>query len=121
MACGIVATGLLLLILIGVRHSQISESEPYKTVSAELNASDYALVVKNTGAEPWPILAAYLNGTPPSTYTANLPALGAGKSYKLLLSEFSTDGGKRFAPDNCSATEVWIGGAGFVYKHYRLR
>jgi hypothetical protein len=104
-----------------VINSQPSESKPYKTVSAEINASDYLLMVKNTGADPWPTLSVYLNGTPPFTYNANIPALGAGESYQLRLAEFLTDSGKRFAPDKYSPTEVWIGGGGFVYKQYRFR
>ena len=89
-----------------------------KTVTAGIRAGDYSLILENKGAEDWPVLTLYLNGTPPFTYNVSIEPLKPGQTMTIPLSKFSTDGGKRFDPSAFRVTEVWIGGGGFDYARF---
>ena len=101
--------------------SPASSSDPKKIVSAGISVSAFAVHIKNEDSHDWPVLTIYLNGQPPFTFHANIPALKLGEELSFPLNEFAKDNGERFNPLGYKVTELWIGGGDYDLKQYGFR
>lgn len=81
--------------------------------------TNFELVIENTGGSTLAGLKAYLNGTPPFTYSAEVPAISAGGRVRVPLSSFAKKDGQRFKPADTKATTIWVGGGGYDYGSFR--
>lgn len=121
--CAILA-GLLLLFFI---VSYVTSSRPtgggaatgagYPPVNVFVTNSE--LVIENTSGSTLAGLKAYLNGTPPFTYSAEVPAISAGERVKVPLSSFAKKDGQSFKPTDTKVTTIWVGGGGYDYGGFR--
>lgn len=81
--------------------------------------TNHELVIENTSGSALTGLKAYLNGTPPFTYSAPVPAISAGGRVRVPLSSFAKKDGQRFKPADTKATDIWVGGGGYDYGSFR--
>ena len=94
-------------------------TEPLKPrVLAHYRCTGAVLVIENKDREDWPSLTVLVYTDPATAYQTTIPALKAGGSLEVPLSQFVKDGSQKFDPSTNRATKASIGGNGYEFGSY---